>query len=126
MAFLSLYSASIYQSASTMVQITASSGGKSTNLITGSFIRTATGSYTFVSSGSFSGRTGSYTGSIVSNISYNPHVYTSSLGSIFVSTNLTNPNAFYVYTFSDMLTQTLSDSAIGSGSYDINIGISYL
>ncbi len=125
MAFLSLYSASIYQSASTMVQITASTGGKSTNLITGSFTRTATGSYTFVSSGSFSGRTGSYTGSIVSNISYNPQVNTSSFGSIFVSTLDINPNAFYVYTFSDMLTQTLSDSAIGSGSYQIDIGITY-
>jgi hypothetical protein len=126
MAFLSLYSASIYQSASTMVQITASAGGKSINLITGSFTRTTTGSYTFVSSGSFSGRTGSYTGSIAAYISYNPQAIPTSSGSIFISTNLTNPNAFYIYTFSDMLTQTLSDNAIGSGSYDINIGISYL
>ena len=126
MAFLSLYSASIYQSASTMVQITASAGGKSSNLITGSFTRTTTGSYAFVSSGSFSGRTGSYTGSITSYIYYNPPADTSSLGSIFVSAlNTANINAFYVYTFSDMLTQTLSDSAISSGSYQINVGINY-
>jgi len=125
MAFLSLYSASIYQSASTMVQITASSGGKTANLITGSFTRTATGSYTFVSSGSFSGRSGSYTGSIASYISYNPSVNPTLSGSIFVSTLVTNPNAAYIYTFSDILTQTLSDSAIGSGSYEINLGIEY-
>jgi|LakMenEpi03Aug12_release.lakeMendotaPanAssembly.Ray.scaffolds.fasta_scaffold1056598_2 hypothetical protein len=126
MAFLSLYSASIYQSASTMVQITASAGGKSLNLITGSFTRTATGSYTFVSSGSFIGASGSITGSVVSNILFNPQVNTSSLGSIFVSTSPINPNAFYVYTFSNFLTQTLSDNAIESGSYQIDIGIEYL
>jgi len=125
MAFLSLYSASIYQSASTMVQITASSGGKSSNLITGSFIRTATGSYVFTSSGAFSGMSGSITGSITSYIYFNPQVFTSSLGSVFVAAGNTNPNSFYVYTFSNMLTQTLSDSAIGSGSYEINVGISY-
>lgn len=126
MAFLSLYSASIYQSASTMVQITASTGGKSVNIITGSFTRTATGSYTFVSSGSFSGRSGSYTGSIATYISYNPQANPTSSGSIFVSTLNTNPNAAYVYVFSDILTQTLSDNAIGSGSYEVNIGINYL
>jgi hypothetical protein len=110
-----------------MVQITASSGGKSSNLITGSFIRTTTGSYTFVSSGSFSGRSGSsVTGSITSYIYYNPQANTSSLGSIFVSAlNTSNQNAFYVYTFSDILSQTLSDSAIRSGSYEINVGITY-
>ena len=124
MAFLSLYSASIYQSASTMVQITASGGGKSSNLITGSFTRTATGSYIFVSSGSFSGISGSYTGSIAGGISYNP-VSTSSLGSVSMLTSPINPNAFYIYIFSDMLSQTLSDNAIESGSYNIDIGIIY-
>ena len=125
MAFLSLYSASIYQSASVMLQITASGGGKSSNLITGSFTRTATGSYTFVSSGSFSGMSSSITGSITSYVYLNPQVFTSSLGSIFVAAGNTNINSFYIYTFSNMLTQTLSDSAIGSGSYQIDIGISY-
>ena len=125
MAFLSLYSASIYQSASVMLQITASEGGKTANLIKGSFTRTATGSYTFVSSGSFSGRSGSYTGSIASYISYNPAVNPTLTGSIYVSTSNTTPHAAYIYTFSDILTQTLSDSAIGSGSYEINIGIEY-
>ena len=124
MAFLSLYSASIYQSASTMVQITASGGGKSSNLITGSFTRTATGSYTFVSSGSFSGISGSIAGSIVGSIFYNP-VSTSSLGSVSMLTSPINTNAFYIYIFSDMLSQTLSDNAIESGSYNIDIGIIY-
>jgi len=126
MAFLSLYSASIYQSASTMLQITASSGGKTANLITGSFTRTATGSYTFVSSGSFSGISGSYTGSIASYIAYNPAANPTSTGSIYVSTLITNPNAFYINTFSDIFSQTLSDNAARSGSYEVNIGIQYL
>ena len=68
---------------------------------------------------------GSVTGSIASYVYLNPQVFTSSLGCIFVAAGNTNPNSFYVYTFSNMLTQTLSDSAIGSGSYDINIGITY-
>jgi hypothetical protein len=114
MAFLSLYSASIYQSASVMLQITASGGGKSSNLITGSFTRTATGSYTFVSSGSFSGISGSITGSIVGSILYSP-VSTSSLGSVSMLTSPINPNAFYVYIFSDILSQTLSDKSNESG-----------
>jgi hypothetical protein len=124
MEYISLYSASIYQSAGAMIQITASSGGRSTNLITGSFIRTATGSYTFVSSGSFSGISGSITGSIVGSILYSP-VSTSSLGSVSMLTSPINPNAFYVYVFSDILSQTLSDSAIEPGSYQIDVGISY-
>ena len=126
MAFLSLYSASIYQSASVMLQITASSGGKTANLITGSFIRTATGSYTFASSGSFSGRSGSITGSIASHISYNPSANPTSTGSIFISTLITDPNAFYINTFSNIFSQTLSDNAVRSGSYEVNIGIQYL
>lgn len=78
----------------------------------------------FVSSGSFSGISGSITGSIVGSILYSP-ISTSSLGSVSMLTSPTNPNAFYIYISSNILSQTLSDNAIESGSYNINIGINY-
>ena len=127
MAYSPLYSAFIYQSASVMLQITASDGGKSTNAITGSWSRLATGSYMFVSSGSFSGASGSITGSIALDIlltttgsksSYSPN-------GIFVYNSQSNGNAIFINTYSNFFNDILADNVIGSGSCYLNIGINY-
>ena len=127
MAYLILYSASIYQSASAMMQITASSGGKSTNIITGSFTRLDTGSYMFVSSGSFTGISGSYTGSIGFNI--NQIIVSASTppsaSQILIYNSGSNSNAVFINTYSIPFSTkpTKNDNIIPSGSCDIEIGI---
>ena len=127
MAYLVLYSASIYQSSSVMMQITASSGGKSANLITGSFTRLNTGSYMFVSSGSFTGVSGSYTGSIGFNIKQIAVSASTppSASQIFIYTSGSNPNAIFMNTYSIPFSTkpTKNDNIIPSGSCDIEIGI---
>jgi len=127
MAFITLYSASIYQSASRIVPITASDRGTPTNTITGSFDRTSSGSYTFVSSGSFTGASGSYTGSIAFKITQFP-TSSSISSSIFMYNVATNRNAVYTQIYSNYFSAnpTLSDSALTSGSYEIEIGIQTL
>jgi hypothetical protein len=110
-----------------MVQITASSGGKSSNLITGSFTRTATGSYTFVSSGSFTGVSGSYTGSIGFNIKQIAVSASTppSASQIFIYTSGSNPNAIFINTYSIPFSTkpTKSDNIVPSGSCNLEIGI---
>jgi hypothetical protein len=127
MAYISLYSASIYQSASNVLQITASSGGKSTNAITGSWSRLTTGSYMFVSSGSFSGASGSITGSMAINVALFATGSASSYqaNGLFAYTSRSNANAIFINTYSDFISQTLADNAIGSGSCNLSIGINY-
>ncbi len=128
MAFITLYSASIYQSANNIVPITASDDrGISTNTITGSFNRTATGSYMFVSSGSFTGASGSYTGSIAFKITQFP-TSSSFSSSIFMYNVATNRNAIYTQVYSNYFSAnpTLSDNALTTGLYGIEIGIQTL
>ena len=127
MAYLPLYLASIYQSSSVMLQITASDGGKSTNAITGSWSRLTTGSYMFVSSGSFSGASGSITGSITFDISLTTTGSKSSYSpnGIFVYNSQSNGNAIFVNTYSNFFNDILADNAIGSGSCYLSIGINY-
>ena len=129
MAFITLYSASIYQSSSHISQITASEFGRPISTITGSFDRINTGIYAFVSSGSFTGASGSYTGSIAFKVNQT-FISSSSptTSSIFLYSSGSNPNAVFLVTYSNYFTANpiLSDSTVSSGSCNIEIGIQTL
>lgn len=129
MPFLSLYTASIYQSASTMLEITASFGGKSRNIITGSWSRLTTGSYVLISSGSFTGASGSITGSLGLQITLTPtssaSLPTNGIFAYALAPGVNSQNAIYVDTYSNYFTQTLADNVINSGSCTLVIGINY-
>jgi hypothetical protein len=119
MPFQLLYSALLTQTSNS---ISPSIASDSRNTITGTWQRVDTGSFYFLSSGSFTGLSGSYTGSIGAYLTYAPSS-SNDTGSIifFISSSSTaslkttfNPSTF-----------TLSDSVI-KGTCSINIGINYI
>ena len=117
MPFLPLYSAILTQTSNSISPSIASD-----NLIEGTWARVDTGSFYFLSSGSFTGLSGSYTGSIGAYLTYSPSS-SNDTGSIifFISSSST---ASLKTTFSPS-TFTLSDLVI-KGTCSINIGINYV
>ena len=117
MPFLPLYSAILTQTSNSISPSIASD-----NLITGSWVRVDTGSFYFLSSGSFSGLSGSYTGSIGAYLTYAPSS-SNDTGSIIFS--IANDSTASLKTTFNPSTFTLSDSVI-KGTCSINIGINYM
>jgi hypothetical protein len=118
MPFISLYSSILTQTSNSIVPNT---GSDSLNTITGTWTRAATGSFYFLSSGSFTGFSGSITGSVGAYLSYTP-----------VNINDTGSILFFVINESTASLQTtyypntfvLSDSVI-QGTCSLEIGINY-
>lgn len=119
MPFQSLYSSLLTQTSDSIVPNT---GSDSLNTITGTWERVGPGSFNFLSSGSFLGISGSYTGSIGAYLTYSPED-TNDTGSISFSimndSTASLKTTFYPNTF------TLSDSVI-QGTCSIDIGINYI
>lgn len=117
MPFQSLYSAILTQTSNSIVPNT---GSDSLNTITGTWERATTGSFYFLSSGSFTGTTGN-TGNIGAYLAYSP-VDINDTGSIkfYIENDSTASlqTTFFPSTF------TLSDSVI-QGTCSIDIGINY-
>jgi hypothetical protein len=92
------------------------------NLITGSWVSgSVSGSYNFVSSGSFSGASGSITGSMQVNIYYE-RKDSNDTGSI--SLGILDENTLILQTSAYPMTTQLTTGVI-QGSCSINIGIQY-
>jgi hypothetical protein len=119
MPFQSLYSAILTQ---TSDSIAPNTGSDSSNTITGTWVRLTTGSFNFLSSGSFSGFSGSYTGSAGSFLYYTP-LNINDTGSI--SFSILNDSTASLKTTFYPNTITLSDSVI-QGTCSIDIGINYI
>lgn len=119
MPFQLLYSALLTQSPTNIIPNT---GSDSRNTITGSWQRVDTGSFYFLSSGSFTGLSGSYTGSIGAYLTYTPSS-SNDTGSIIFS--IANDSTASLKTTFRPSTFTLSDLVI-KGTCSINIGINYM
>jgi hypothetical protein len=117
MPFLPLYSATLTQTSSSIISSIASD-----NRISGSWTRVATGSFYLLSSGSFTGFSGSITGSIGAYLSYSP-VNINDTGSI--SFSLINDSTASLKTTFYPNTITLSDSVM-QGTCSLEIGINYI
>ena len=118
MSFISLYSSRLTQTSNSIIPNT---GSDSLNTITGTWTRAATGSFYFLSSGSFSGISGSYTGSIGLSLYYIP-TNANDTGSI--SFSILNDSTASLKTTFYPNSITLSDSVI-QGTCSIDIGINY-
>lgn len=116
MPFISLYSASLTQVSGSIIDNTSIR-----NTISGSWVKFNTGSYYFLSSGSFSLSTGSFTGSVSAILSYNP-INSSDTGSFLFT--LLNPSTASLYTIANARSGLLSDTVI-QGAYSVDIGIDY-
>jgi len=122
MAYISLYSASITQTG-TSAPSAVVFGGKSA--VNATWLRTATGSYQLSSSGqpTFSGASGSITGSLTLAVSYQS---TSSLdtASIAIYTSGSDTSSVFLSIQSNPLLGIYNDGII-FGSCSIDIGITY-
>lgn len=116
MPFLPLYSANLTQTSNSIVPSIASD-----NRISGSWARVATGSFYLLSSGSFTGFSGSITGSMGAYLSYTP-ININDTGSI--SFFVINESTASLQTTFYPNTLTLSDSVI-QGTCSLEIGINY-
>ena len=119
MPFISLYSSRLTQTSNSIVPNT---GSDSPNTITGTWARVATGSFYFLSSGSFSGASGSFTGSIGLSLTYAP---SSSNDTGSISFSILNDSTASLKTTYYPNSITLSDSVI-QGTCSIDIGINYI
>jgi hypothetical protein len=117
MPFLPLYSANLIQNQNSITQSVASD-----NKIGGTWQKTATGSFYFLSSGSFTGFSGSITGSMGAYLSYTP-ININDTGSI--SFYIINESTASLQTTYYPNTLTLSDSVI-QGTCSLEIGINYI
>jgi hypothetical protein len=119
MAYLSLYAAELTQTGNNIsAQIDADAHP---NVISGSWVTVATGSYNFISSGSFSGASGSITGSIQTNIYLSPKP-SNNTGSISLA--VLDENTLRLQTSAYPTTLTLNGGVIQS-SCSIDVGIQY-
>ena len=119
MPFISLYNAILEQVPTAIIPNT---GSDSSNTIDGTWEKVDTGSFYFLSSGSFTGLSGSYTGSIGAILTYAPSS-SNDTGSIIFS--IANDSTASLKTTFFPSTFTLSDSVI-QGVCTIDIGINYL
>jgi hypothetical protein len=122
MAYLSLYSASITQTGATAPTASVA-GGKS--LTTATWLRTSTGSYQLSSSGtpSFSGVSGSVTGSLTLTVNY-MNSSSADTASISLYTSGSNTSSVFLAVQSNPLLGIYKDGII-FGSCSIDIGITY-
>jgi len=119
MAYLSLYAAELTQTGNNIsAQLDADTHP---NVISGSWVTVATGSYNFISSGSFSGASGSITGSIQTNIYLSPKP-SNNTGSISLA--VLDENTLRLETTAYPSTLTLNEGVIQS-SCSIDVGIQY-
>jgi len=112
MPFISLYSAILEQVPTAIIP---NIGSDSTNTIDGTWEKVDTGSFYFLSSGSFTGLSGSYT-------TYTPSS-SNDTGSIIFS--IANDSTASLKTTFDPSTFTLSDLVI-QGTCSLSIGINYI
>jgi hypothetical protein len=119
MPYIPLYYAQLTQTGNTISAILYADARP--NVITGSWTATATGSYNFISSGSFSGASGSITGSLGINLTYQ-RLNSSDTGSISVIQK--DSNTMILQTSAYPIAQTLNDNVI-KGTCSIDIGIYY-
>jgi hypothetical protein len=119
MSYKPLYQAVIIQTTNTISSSIDAS--RTVNTITGSWVKIDTGSFNFISSGSFSGTSASYTGSLSINVAYE-RKNASDTGSISL-TRLDN-NTLRLQTQAYPMTAQLSDSVI-QGTCSIDVGIYY-
>ena len=119
MSFISLYSAILEQVPTNIIPNT---GSDSRNTIDGTWEKVATGSFYFLSSGSFTGFSGSITGSVGAYLSYTP-ININDTGSILFF--VINESTASLQTTYYPNTLTLSDSVI-QGTCSIDIGINYI
>jgi hypothetical protein len=117
MPFLPLYSAILTQTSNSISPSIASD-----NLIEGTWARVDTGSFYFLSSGSFTGFSGSITGSVGAYLSYTP-ININDTGSILFF--VINESTASLQTTYYPNTLTLSDSVI-QGTCSLEIGINYI
>jgi hypothetical protein len=119
MPYISLYAAELTQTDNTISAILDADAHP--NVITGSWVTVASGSYNFISSGSFTGASGSITGSIQTNIYLLPKT-SNNTGSIFLA--VLDQNTLRLQTSAYPTTLTLNDRVIQS-SCSIDVGIQY-
>lgn len=117
MQYLPLYRATITQ---TSGSISSSISGRET-VISSSWAKIDTGSFALISSGSFSGASGSYTGSLYVNLIYQP-LNSSDTGSI--SATQKDSNTMIIETSAYPFAGVLTDNVI-KGTCSIDIGIYY-
>jgi hypothetical protein len=119
MAYLSLYAAELTQTGNTIsARLDADTHP---NVITGSWVTVASGSYNFISSGSFTGASGSITGSIKTTIYLIPKT-SNNTGSISLA--VLDQNTLRLQTSAYPTTLTLTGGVIQS-SCSIDVGIQY-
>jgi hypothetical protein len=120
MSYISLYAALLTQTGNT---ITASLDSDAhPNQITGSWVSgSVSGSYNFISSGSFSGASGSITGSMQVNIYY---IRKDSNDTGSISLGILDENTLRLQTSAYPMTAQLTGGVI-QGSCSIDVGIQY-
>ena len=123
MAYISLYSASIAQSGSSSPNSLSIFGGKT--LTTATWKRNGTGSYELSSSGtpSFSGVSGSITGSLILTVNYR-NSSSADTASISIYTSGSNTSSVFLSIQSNPLLGIYKDGIL-FGSCSIDIGINY-
>ena len=122
MAYLSLYSASITQTG-TAAPTASLFGGKSA--VSATWLRTATGSYQLSSSGvtSFSGASGSITGSLTLTVNYR-NSSSADTASISLFSSGSNTSSLFLNIQSNPLLGIYKDGIL-FGSCSIDVGITY-
>jgi hypothetical protein len=115
MPYITLYAARLSQNGNS---ITSSVNADLPNKITGSWATIDTGSYNFISSGSFTGASGSITGSLGINL-YNTDSTTGS-----ISLYILDANTVRLQTSAYPMTAQLTSNVI-KGTCSIDIGIYY-
>jgi hypothetical protein len=120
MPYITLYIAKLSQNGNT-ISASLDLSDRSPNLITGSWVTIDTGSYNFVSSGSFTGASGSITGSATVTI-YNLQSPSNNTGSII--SYVLDANTVTLQTSAYPMTAQLTSNVI-TGSCFIDIGIEY-
>ena len=120
MPYITLYAAQLFQNGD-IISASLDLSDRTPNLITGSWATIDTGSYNFISSGSFTGASGSITGSVIVDI-YNVNNSINNTGSII--SYVLDVNTVRLQTSAYPMTSQLTSNVI-TGSCFIDVGISY-
>ena len=120
MPYITLYAAQLFQNGD-IISASLDPSTRTPNKITGSWATINTGSYNFVSSGSFTGASGSITGSAIVTV-YNANSPRNNTGSII--SYVLDANTVILQTSAYPMTSQLTSNVI-TGSCFIDVGISY-
>jgi hypothetical protein len=120
MPYITLYAAQLFQNGDT-ISASLDLSDRTPNLITGSWATIDTGSYNFISSGSFTGASGSITGSTTVTV-YNTDAPLNNTGSIL--SYVLDENTVRLQTSAYPMTAQFTSNVI-TGSCFIDVGISY-